>query len=123
MQTSAHQPRLHRLHRTFARSPLYFVTLCTYGRAPLLVTDGVHLAFVDFAKRGDFYGVYVGSYVLMPDHAHLFRIDRRGDDDAFSMDEIAEKLAFEALSRARPPLASLAEGILRSRHAVRRFLL
>ena len=72
MQSSAHQARLNRLHTTFTRTPLYFVTFCTHGRTPLLATDGVHLAFVDFAKRGDSHGVYVGRYVLMPDHAHLF---------------------------------------------------
>jgi putative transposase len=72
MQTSSHQPRLHRLRRTFAHSPLYFVTLCTHGRVPLLATDDVHVAFVDFTCRGDSYGVYVGRFVIMPDHAHIF---------------------------------------------------
>jgi REP element-mobilizing transposase RayT len=32
----------------------------------------VHDAFLAFGRRGDAHGAYVGSYVIMPDHMHLF---------------------------------------------------
>jgi len=68
-----------RLRRIFATGPLYFVTFCTYERKRFLAKDGVHTAFVLFAKRADnTFKVAVGRYVIMPDHVHLFV---RGDYD------------------------------------------
>jgi REP element-mobilizing transposase RayT len=64
--------RLRRLERIFPAFPIYFVTACTLDRKHLLATREVHEAFVSFAHRGEGHGAYVGSYVLMPDHLHLF---------------------------------------------------
>ena len=62
-----------RLHWVFSRSPLFFVTCCTYRRRPILAHAEVHAALIDFANRahGDF-GITVGRYVILPDHIHLF---------------------------------------------------
>jgi len=62
-----------RLHRVFSRSPLFFVTCCTYRRRPILARGEVHAALIDFATRAhaDF-GIAVGRYVILPDHIHLF---------------------------------------------------
>ena len=62
-----------RLHWVFSRSPLFFVTCCTYRRRPILARAEVHAALIDFANRahGDF-GIMVGRYVILPDHIHLF---------------------------------------------------
>ena len=62
-----------RLGWIFATDPLYFVTFCTQERQRFLAKDGVHTAFVLFAKRAEkTFNVAVGRYVIMPDHVHLF---------------------------------------------------
>jgi putative transposase len=53
-------------------APLYFVTINTLLRRPLLANDSVHTAFRDYAERGLKFNVTIGRYVLMPDHLHLF---------------------------------------------------
>jgi putative transposase len=66
------QPRLKRLDRLFVNHPLYFVTTCTEDRKPILANATVHEAFRKFCEVGLTRGVFVGKYVLMPDHLHLF---------------------------------------------------
>jgi len=54
-------------------APVYFVTMCTTDRQPLLAADDVHDAFRLYAERGyREHAIAVGRYVLMPDHLHLF---------------------------------------------------
>jgi putative transposase len=64
--------RLRRLDRIFAPTPIFFVTACSFGRHPVLANAAVHRSFIEFAKAGETHGAYVGAYVLMPDHLHLF---------------------------------------------------
>lgn len=64
--------RLRRLERTFIRHPVYFVTACTHDRRHLLTNTAVHEAFLTFAQKAPERGAWVGQYVLMPDHFHLF---------------------------------------------------
>ncbi len=66
------QPRLKRLDRLFISRPLYFVTACTESRKPILANAQVHEDFQRFCQTGLERGVFVGNYVLMPDHLHLF---------------------------------------------------
>ena len=70
-----HRPplqRLKRLDRLFTRHPLYFVTTNTEDRKPILANAKVHEDFRIFCEAGLARGVFVGKYVLMPDHLHLF---------------------------------------------------
>ena len=69
---SARPPRLRRLERIFPHAPVYFVTACTADRRHLLARPEVHDAFVSFATAAEDRGAWVGCYVLMPDHLHLF---------------------------------------------------
>ena len=64
--------RLRRLETTYERRPIYFVTACTAERRPLLANELVHESFVLFARNVATRGAWVGCYVLMPDHLHLF---------------------------------------------------
>ena len=64
--------RLRRLDRLFVASPIYFVTACTVKRRAILTRPEVHRAFLDYANRGEDRGAFIGAYVLMPDHVHLF---------------------------------------------------
>ncbi len=66
------KPRLHRLEQLFVNHPIYFVTACTHNRLHLLANPAVHDALVQFFSRGLERQCYVGRYVLMPDHVHLF---------------------------------------------------
>jgi putative transposase len=64
--------RLRRLDRIFASTPIFFVTTCSFGRRAVLANAAIHHSFIEFAKAGESHGAYVGAYVLMPDHLHLF---------------------------------------------------
>jgi REP element-mobilizing transposase RayT len=64
--------RLPKLERVFPHNPIYFLTICTAYRRPMLAQPIVHDAFIAFALRAPEYGAAVGRYVLMPDHMHLF---------------------------------------------------
>ena len=64
--------RLRRLNRVYARSPIYFVTACAFARKNILARREVQQAFRAFADNDETHGAYLGAYVLMPDHLHLF---------------------------------------------------
>jgi REP element-mobilizing transposase RayT len=52
------------------RSILYFVTICTQDRRPILASPSMHQKILDAWHKADSF--LVGRYVLMPDHIHLF---------------------------------------------------
>ncbi len=64
--------RLRRLDRVFVDSPIYFLTACTWDRREILDCEAVHEAFQIFSLNSPQHGAWVGRYVLMPDHLHLF---------------------------------------------------
>ena len=72
MNSDERPPRLKRLDRLFVTHPLYFVTASTEDRKPILANTKVHEDFRKFCQTGLERGVFVGKYVLMPDHLHLF---------------------------------------------------
>ena len=99
MNSDEHPPRLKRLDRLFTSHPLYFVTTNTEDRKPILANTKVHEDFRKFCETGLTRGVFVGKYVLMPDHLHLFvafgdeyestLIERRSQTDATSGEPVA----------------------------------
>jgi REP element-mobilizing transposase RayT len=72
MNSDERTPRLKRLDQLFTSHPLYFVTTCTEDRKPILANAKVHDDFRKFCQAGLERGVFVGKYVLMPDHLHVF---------------------------------------------------
>ena len=72
MTAETKKKRLRRLERLFTPFPIYFVTACTHLRRQLLATQEIHDAFVKFARDRPAHGAWIGAYVLMPDHLHLF---------------------------------------------------
>ena len=67
--------RLRRLNEVWTPRgrPVFFVTICTADRRPWLDRPEIHRAFVAFcAQSPERAGAWVGQYVLMPDHVHLF---------------------------------------------------
>ncbi len=64
-----HLPHL----RPFKNAPVVFLTTCTQGRLPLLACHEAHETLRDiWIKSAPLSGWFVGQYVLMPDHVHLF---------------------------------------------------
>src|SRR6266508_3813128 len=72
MTADDRKERLHRLELIYVRSPISFVTACTFHRRKVLANGAIHEAFVEFALQGPTHGARVGNYVLMPDHLHAF---------------------------------------------------
>src|SRR4029077_4786896 len=64
--------RLKRLEIIYQNLPIYFVTACTAAHQKLLAAEANHNTFKKFGDLSPKYGAWVGSYVLMPDHLHLF---------------------------------------------------
>ena len=64
--------RLRRLDRVYLPSPVYFVTACTADRKPILASEQVYDALLDYAATGPQHGAWIGAFVLMPDHIHFF---------------------------------------------------
>jgi putative transposase len=64
--------RLRRLQEVIERAPIYFITACAHGRRAVVASDAMHETFKSFASSGPDQGAWVGGYVLMPDHLHLF---------------------------------------------------
>ena len=64
--------RLKRLDIVYQNSPIYFVTVCMAERRKLLANEAIHSAFIGFGDSARHCGAWVGAYVLMPDHVHLF---------------------------------------------------
>ena len=70
-----HPKRQRRLERVWLdhRQPMYFLTLCTLNRRPILASDTVHARVRQFFfKSAAHYDWWAGRYVLMPDHLHVF---------------------------------------------------
>src|SRR5579875_2136639 len=64
--------RLRRLQWVYASCPVFFLTICTYHRRAALADPAVHEALQQYAHRAEAFRVFVGRYVIMPDHVHLF---------------------------------------------------
>ena len=64
-------PRLGQVFATYDPA-LYFVTMVTWQRQPLLACESVHRAFREHAIQQESIGIGVGRYVIMPDHIHFF---------------------------------------------------
>jgi putative transposase len=72
---------LTRLGDVWVPAPIYFVTVCTEGRARRLHTTTFHAIAVEVWRNCErLYGWFVGRYVLMPDHVHFFVTDGRGEN-------------------------------------------
>ena len=76
MNDEQHKPRrLRRLETIWSLRgrPLVFITCCTAERRGWLNCPEIHDAFRSFCSQSpDKVNVWVGKYVLMPDHLHVF---------------------------------------------------
>ena len=123
MTAENRKQRLRRLDLMFVRSPIYFVTACMQDRGKLLATVAVHESFLQFGQEGPAHGAWIGAYVIMPDHLHLFVAT---DDEKITLPAWAKSLknTISKALRARtvaPPHSQ--KNIFRSRAAERRVVL
>lgn len=57
----------------FEKQPIVFLTVCAHGRRQVLADAAVHAVLRGvWQASGIRYGWFVGRYVIMPDHVHLF---------------------------------------------------
>jgi REP element-mobilizing transposase RayT len=63
-------------------SPIIMVTVCSYERTPLLAEPEIHHMLVDVWKASKRW--WVGRYVVMPDHLHLFCSPGPGESEVLS---------------------------------------
>jgi putative transposase len=65
----------------FEKAPIVFLTTCTHSRCAALASASAHEVLRDvWQHSAEFQGWFVGQYVIMPDHVHLFAWpDRRAD--------------------------------------------
>lgn len=106
-------PRLKRLDRLFTSYPLYFVTTCTEDRKPILANAKVHEDFQKFCKAGLERGVFVGKYVLMPDHLHLFVAFGEGYESALIE---ARRRRSQSAATSSQPAAAVCDRRFPDRH-------
>jgi REP element-mobilizing transposase RayT len=88
--------RLRRLETIHEKQPIYFVTACTAERRELLANEPIHETFLRFVANASARGAWVGRYVLMPDHLHLFLVL---EDDRIRLSEWVRSMK-NAISKA-----------------------
>lgn len=59
-------------HHLSALSHIFRHCVCAAKRQKLLANEPIHNAFKAFAASAPNYGAWVGAYIFMPDHFHLF---------------------------------------------------
>jgi len=94
----------------------FVAALCE--RRILLANQDVHEAFIRFARQGPVHGVWIGAYVLMPDHLHAFvALDAERVNLSALMMKSLKNGAVEEIRRTWRRPAALAERIFRPRVA------
>jgi REP element-mobilizing transposase RayT len=64
---------LQRLDRIWIEFPIYFVTVCTFRRRPILARAAIAEILVDELRHArERHGWAIGSYVIVPDLVHFF---------------------------------------------------
>jgi len=64
---------LRRLERVWVDWPIYFITICTFKRRPILTSREVAEILIDeWQDSHNRHGWAIGRYVIMPDHLHFF---------------------------------------------------
>ena len=61
-----------RLQWHFKELPIYFITACTYNRRRILDRSDINETFIQFGLTAQERGLWVGRYVITPNHIHLF---------------------------------------------------
>jgi putative transposase len=64
---------LRRLDRIWIPHAVYFITVCTHDRKPILATpQASDILRTEWSTASTRHGWRIGRYVIMPDHVHFF---------------------------------------------------
>ena len=64
---------LQRLERICISRPVYFITVCTHGRKPILSAPAAMAVLQrEWQSARERHGWLIGRYVILPDHVHFF---------------------------------------------------
>ena len=64
--------RLSRLPTVYRDDAIFFITSNTHQQQKTLATESIHRSFEGFCRKAIDHQIFVGRYVIMPDHLHLF---------------------------------------------------
>jgi putative transposase len=64
--------RVSRLSTIYRDDAIFFITCNTHERQKTLATESLHRSFEEFCLNATDHQIFVGRYVMMPDHLHLF---------------------------------------------------
>jgi putative transposase len=68
---------LRRLDSLWIEAPIYFITVCTAARKPILAQPAAFaILHAEFESAPSRYGWSIGRFVVMPDHLHFFCAER-----------------------------------------------
>jgi putative transposase len=103
------RPHLRRLDVVWIDEPIYFITITTKDRRPVLACREAFAILVsEFRNAPARHGWTVGRFVVMPDHVHLFCAEG-GDRSAVSLSDFigrvkqwSAKAILRALGLASP---------------------
>jgi putative transposase len=85
----------------FKNAPIVFVTTCTHRRQPLLAGAVAHEILHDiWTQSAHLNGWFVGHYILMPDHVHLFACPQQGAPALAGWMQIWKTIAAKRINRA-----------------------
>jgi len=88
------------------------LTCCTQGCQPLLASQHIHDAFLQFCHAASTRNIFVGRYVLMPITCHLFVKFSDPAQDLSAWVKILKNSLFQNPPSVGPPGTPLAKGIL-----------
>ena len=73
----AEHAHLRRLDRICIPHAIYFITVCTHERKPLLIRpEATAVLLREWRAAKNRHGWLIGRYVVMPDHVHFFCAER-----------------------------------------------
>jgi len=73
------------------RTGIFFVTLCTHRRKPILAVPAVHALFDDAIRKATRWRV--SRYLIMPDHIHMFCHPYGSEKNSFGRSEDVPNLS------------------------------
>ncbi len=87
--------------RPFDRDPLYFITACIASRRALLANSSAHaILSAIWTRSAEIDGWFIGRYLLMPDHVHLFARPTRLAKPLAQWVKAGKSISSRELSRA-----------------------
>ena len=104
----AEHRHLRRLDRIWIPRALYFLTVCTHGRHPILASPkAADILQREWAAAKKRHGWLIGRYVVMPDHVHFFCAEKAdGSIRLLFIEDVRKRIRLLFLEIVEKALAS-----------------